>query len=1106
MRLWQSLFKLGLAAAAVVTAYAVPAHFDAITGQTVEAQAMVPARGTQTPPIVTPSDTLTAFLATLPDNTWGDYGAYVLGLNPSALVTANAARYICTSNPCPPVTALNPPQTTDGNFVGNTGFASLMSAWSGAALDTRDEWLIVQGEGHNDGAQNDPYAFDLKAGAWFRIAVPNPASIASAGDTCNVQTGVSWPSPVHTYFGLMWASNQGEFWQSPNGCANRQMFRLDPKTQNSNAYGNWIAGDDPGLFLTFGNNSVYDAGLNKSFTLECQQCDGRSSYGMHVYDPTKPSGSRWSVLGTAQLSSLSRSAALNPNTHQMVSFGGGVSAITGITAVIDIYDLVTGAVNPGCGASTGNSTQCFSSVQGDQTCVARSAPGLQWNQKLQTFVTWCGGKQLYSLDITTSPPTVTALPSGSNTAPTCSFVSSDSGTCTSSTGQTGNGTFGRFQYDAAHDCYIVVNSVTDHVFVFKPAASTITVVNVQPSATGTLPFVAGFGLPKGLTSGPLTLNIPEAQVSVIQTWPDGSIRNGVAIGRRALTSGLASAVTVIAGTSAGTNLTCAGVAALNPSVTVDFLSGVHVITSLSPLLGSPISQANAGPQMIDCDYKATNTIGGLVFFHIRLFKDSRMFVRVSVENGWVDVAGTDRAYSVTTTIGATVVQNAQAITAYNHTRWDVKGWIGGDPQTYAFQTVTDLIASKLVPNYIATSISATALNAMFQTYTPMAQGAWSTDMGGTGAQDQIGLLPRWDASYVASRGDQRAFNSVIANSEALGTYAIVWRGSSDNDLPARPSAYPNYTVLGNGGGGSGNWGAGALNWDQAHHGAVYLAYLLTGEKFHLETMQLQMTLDSFLSQNSNRGSGTARLWTQSQTRGYAWAYRTVGETVSIGPNDLVRTDYLAQLSNMIAHDLGNLNSANWNILGIAYDNELNQTDGQPYPTGYVSAWQHEFVAQALGFVRDLEPFTNMTNFNAVEAYVDKWPVGLLGTGAAGTFCYSQAAAYWVKVSDGVTGAISLTIDPTTGIYPDFGTVFSKSLADADTYISSPCTNFLPYSVDNDPNSFWANLFPAISYAKDHNANGAAAGYARLIGATNWANVIAAVSTQDAPQWGIGPRN
>lgn len=53
-------------------------------------------------------------------------------------------------------------------------------------------------------------------------------------------------------------------------------------------------------------------------------------------------------------------------------------------------------------------------------------------------------------------------------------------------------------------------------------------------------------------------------------------------------------------------------------------------------------------------------------------------------------------------------------------------------------------------------------------------------------------------------------------------------------------------------------------------------------------------------------------------------------------------------------------------------------------------------------------------------------------------------------------------------------------------------------------SYWGNLQPAIAYAVDHGAPGAAAAYNRMVTATNFN--AKALEFQDIPIWGIKPRS
>jgi len=69
---------------------------------------------------------------------------------------------------------------------------------------------------------------------------------------------------------------------------------------------------------------------------------------------------------------------------------------------------------------------------------------------------------------------------------------------------------------------------------------------------------------------------------------------------------------------------------------------------------------------------------------VRLYRTGRIWIRAICENGYLDVNTVDKNYVPAVTIGlATVYTNGGAsLSHYANTRWDVEGWIGGDPQIH----------------------------------------------------------------------------------------------------------------------------------------------------------------------------------------------------------------------------------------------------------------------------------------------------------------------------------------------------------------------------------------------------------------------------------------
>jgi hypothetical protein len=80
---------------------------------------------------------------------------------------------------------------------------------------------------------------------------------------------------------------------------------------------------------------------------------------------------------------------------------------------------------------------------------------------------------------------------------------------------------------------------------------------------------------------------------------------------------------------------------------------------------------------------------------------------------------------------------------------------------------------------------------------------------------------------------------------------------------------------------------------------------------------------------------------------------------------------------------------------------------------------------------------------------------------------------------------------------------------AGTFTTPPaCANTLHGGSGGDPaqasGGYWGNLLPAIAYAVDHGAAGAAASWARLTGASNWSSVLNS-GFDNIPIWGVIPR-
>src|SRR5258706_4366133 len=264
------------------------------------------------------------------------------------------------------------------------------------------------------------------------------------------------------------------------------------------------------------------------------------------------------------------------------------------------------------------------------------------------------------------------------------------------------------------------------------------------AGTNLLPFTIGYAFQKGAFAGGTTLTLDQgaaSQVLVKRLWNDGSIKHAVISGHATLTVNAPLAIQIAAGTpSGGAALTSLDILAALPTASVQ--CGAIGTVQLATLLATPFRTWVSGPEMVECHYRLAVGVDAtlVVWFHVRLYRTGRIWIRAICENGYL-TATPDKTYVPTVTInGATVYNNGGApLNHYGNTRWDVEGWIGGDPQITPKHNSAQLIATRLVPNYWKRNPSQSAFSALAQVSTPISHVAWTLTRGGTGFQNAIGI-------------------------------------------------------------------------------------------------------------------------------------------------------------------------------------------------------------------------------------------------------------------------------------------------------------------------------------------------------------------------------
>ncbi len=115
-----------------------------------------------------------------------------------------------------------------------------------------------------------------------------------------------------------------------------------------------------------------------------------------------------------------------------------------------------------------------------------------------------------------------------------------------------------------------------------------------------------------------------------------------------------------------------------------------------------------------------------------------------------------------------------------------------EPQVYLQQDTQYIQASKAVSRYMPLTPDEKFLAGLRQSCAPLDHCDQTQKMHMTGAQAAIGPLPRWTSVYIV-HPDVRAYNWMLANTDALGAYGIHYRDEATG-WPVSIQKHPNVTT------------------------------------------------------------------------------------------------------------------------------------------------------------------------------------------------------------------------------------------------------------------------------------------------------------------------
>ena len=407
-----------------------------------------------------------------------------------------------------------------------------------------------------------------------------------------------------------------------------------------------------------------------------------------------------------------------------------------------------------------------------------------------------------------------------------------------------------------------------------------------------------------------------------------------------------------------------------------------------------------------------------VYFHIRAYGNgqgqiTRARVDTVIENDWAYVSDPhDLHYNADLQVGAQTYP-VKGLTHYNHARWHHVLWWHGNPHVYAALDTNYLQATHAISNYADVTPSNSFLNSVTKHFPPMSNGDQTAHMGQTGAQASIGPLPRWSSTYAVS-GDYRAFEWMLANDSAVGSYGFHYR-DQQTGRPLTIADHPDVTLA------NYSWakksGSKQLHEDLlaactsacqtpyrfniAHQPSIgYLPYLVTGDYYYLEEMQFAASYDELWANESYRQHAKGILrHAESQVRGQAWALREISDAAFATPDSDPMKSYFTGLMKNILSDYNHYYVGT----GVTPIHTLIGKGAFVYSKNGASKvalapWQADFFTWAVGHAAEQE----MPGAKSFLDWLASFQIGRMTNWVnepTTGFCWLEASAYTLQLRD-----------------------------------------------------------------------------------------------------------
>jgi hypothetical protein len=312
----------------------------------------------------------------------------------------------------------------------------------------------------------------------------------------------------------------------------------------------------------------------------------------------------------------------------------------------------------------------------------------------------------------------------------------------------------------------------------------------------------------------------------------------------------------------------------------------------------------------------------------------------------------------------------------------------------------------------------------------------------TGAQAAIGPLPRWTSVYILAP-DVRAYNWMLANTDALGAYDLHYRDAATG-WPVSIQDHPNITTAAWGyantvsqramtgsaanqasiaayrrdllpncvdnavvKGCSTAWyktGSPTL-WDNAHQPAEsYVPYMVTGSYYYMSELAFAASRNQIAPNPVYRGFSQGLIdKSYSQVRGKAWVLRQMVDAAWLLPDDYpLKAEFNATVNNSLADwNARYTNKTGTNPLqlmesGATYP--VKDAAGKPTGEKGMAPWMHDFFTWSAGHAAEL----GFAGAAELRNWLSRMNIEIMTgwqTDPTHGFCWLQASGYTFVVKD-----------------------------------------------------------------------------------------------------------